>query len=418
MRTRNDWGQSSMDQAQTLPWVDSNLADDFLKGVHAHQAVSGLTHSFYRYPARFSPLFVRAAIRAFTAPGDVVLDPFMGGATTLVEARSLGRTSVGLDISSLACFIARSKTNLLSNRQLEAVRCWTQVLVKSTDLQCRVTEGTDWEELGYHRNINDRETWRIRKYLQLALQAVSSLDAKETVLARALLLRTAQWALDCRKNVPAMDEFRSQLLLHRDEMISGAQAFRNAVRTSERRAHTGQHPRVLVLHRPAEQLDKIERLRQYCPPRLVLTSPPYPGVHVMYHRWQVKGRKETPAPFWIANTLDGNGLSYYTFGDRGYPELLTYFNAARTAFSSIAKIADRRTLIVQMVAFADPSWQLPAYLNAMADAGLTELRSTELANARDGRLWRTVPNRKWYADQRGIGGASKEVVLFHRRQAR
>ena len=251
-----------MDQAQALPWVDSNLAEDFLKGVHAHQAVSGLTHSFYRYPARFSPLFVRAAIRAFTAPGDVVIDPFMGGATTLVEARALGRTGVGLDISSLACFIARSKTSLLSDTQLEAVRCWTLALVKSTDLHCRVTKGTEWEELGYHRNINDRETWRIRKYLQLALQAMSSIGAKEMVLARALLLRTAQWALDCRKDVPTMDEFRSQLVLHLDEMITGAQSFRNAVRTSERGTRSGKRPRVIVLHRPAEQLGACPSNRQ------------------------------------------------------------------------------------------------------------------------------------------------------------
>ncbi|MGH9959926.1 MAG: hypothetical protein ACREBC_22855 [Pyrinomonadaceae bacterium] len=39
---------------------------------------------------------------------------------------------------------------------------------------------------------------------------------------------------------------------------------------------------------------------------------------------------------------------------------------------------------------------------------------SELSNSDDGRLWRTVPNRKWYADQRGPGGAGKEVVLFHR----
>jgi hypothetical protein len=51
-----------MDEAETLPWIDSNLAEDFLKGVHAHQAVSGFTHGFYRYPARFSPLFVRASV--------------------------------------------------------------------------------------------------------------------------------------------------------------------------------------------------------------------------------------------------------------------------------------------------------------------------------------------------------------------
>ena len=56
-------------------------------------------------------------------------------------------------------------------------------------------------------------------------------------------------------------------------------------------------------------------------PRLVLTSPPYPGVHVLYHRWQVDGRKEAPLPFMIANKLDGAGLSYYTMGDRKYPGL-------------------------------------------------------------------------------------------------
>ena len=405
-----------MHQEQDLPWVDSGLADDFLKGVHAPQPVSGFTHSYYRYPARFSPLFVRAAIRAFTSPGDVIVDPFMGGATTLVEARTLGRVAIGLDISSLACFIARSKTRLLSNSDLNLVQGWIQSLVKTTGLRNPTDVDDQWAELGYHRNISDRETWRIRKYVQLALQASSDLDARALTFVRALLLRTAQWALDCRRDIPTLDEFRSQLLVHLDEMINGAREFRCAVQRAPRKrsAHHGTRP--IVLHRSADQLHEIDRIKQYFPPRLVLTSPPYPGVHVMYHRWQVKGRKETPAPFWIANALDGNGLSYYTFGDRSYPELRTYFSAAKGAFSSIARIADTRTLIVQMVAFSEPRWQLPAYLEAMASAGLTEARPTSLANAKDGRLWRRVPNRKWYADQRGHGGASKEVVLFHRLQ--
>jgi DNA modification methylase len=60
--------------------------------------VSGLTHNYYRYPARFSPRFVRAAIEAFTAPGNVVLDPFVGGGTTLVEALALGRRSKNLAV--------------------------------------------------------------------------------------------------------------------------------------------------------------------------------------------------------------------------------------------------------------------------------------------------------------------------------
>src|SRR5687768_8606285 len=75
--------------------------------------VSGFTHNFYRYPARFSPQFARGAIQAFTKPGDVVCDPFMGGATTLVEARALGRHAVGCDISSLSAFLGRVKTTPL-----------------------------------------------------------------------------------------------------------------------------------------------------------------------------------------------------------------------------------------------------------------------------------------------------------------
>jgi hypothetical protein len=151
------------------------------------------------------------------------------------------------------------------------------------------------------------------------------------------------------------------------------------------------------------------------PPRLVLTSPPYPGVHVLYHRWQVDGRKEAPLPFMIANKLDGAGSSYYTMGDRKYPELKTYFDNVRATMSSVAALTDKRTVIVQMVAFSEPSWQLPRYLETMEDAGLREVRLPTLRRERDGRLWRTVPSRRWYSDQRGATPASQEVVLFHRK---
>jgi DNA methylase len=69
----------------------SDLAQAALiEGAHDLQPVTGLTHNFYRYPARFSPAFVRAAIEAFTEPGDYVLDPYMGGGTSLVEAVAVG----------------------------------------------------------------------------------------------------------------------------------------------------------------------------------------------------------------------------------------------------------------------------------------------------------------------------------------
>ncbi len=60
-----------------------------LEAINDRNIVSGLTHDIYRYPARFSPLFARAAIELFTEPGDTILDPFMGGSTSLVEALAL-----------------------------------------------------------------------------------------------------------------------------------------------------------------------------------------------------------------------------------------------------------------------------------------------------------------------------------------
>ena len=75
--------------------VNPHLLADFVTAVHDRKPIQGFTHNFYRYPACFSPELARTAIAAFTKPGDVIFDPFMGGGTTLVEARLLGRKGVG-----------------------------------------------------------------------------------------------------------------------------------------------------------------------------------------------------------------------------------------------------------------------------------------------------------------------------------
>ena len=180
----------------------------------------------------------------------------------------------------------------------------------------------------------------------------------------------------------------------------------------------GARPVIKVIKRSAVRLEDDQRFARWPAPRLVVTSPPYPGVHVLYHRWQVDGRKEAPLPFMIANKLDGAGSSYYTMGDRKYPELATYFANIKSTMSSVAALADELTVVVQMVAFSDPSWQLPRYLETMEEAGLQEMLLATLSKERDGRLWRSVPNRRWYSDQRGETPGSKEVVLIHRKKAK
>src|SRR5258708_2124054 len=76
--------------------------------------VAGWTHNFYRYPARFSPRFAAAAIESFSKPLELILDPYMGGGTAVVEGVAAGRNVVGNDLNSLAAFITRVKLTKLS----------------------------------------------------------------------------------------------------------------------------------------------------------------------------------------------------------------------------------------------------------------------------------------------------------------
>jgi|SRR5215211_3193102 len=389
--------------------VNPDLFANFIAAVHNRNPVQGFTHNFYQYPARFSPLFARTAIVAFTEPGHVVLDPFMGGGTTLVEARALGREGIGTDISSLATFVSHVKTTPLSSDDIASIRSWGAQLNDKLNLRNSPKRALAWIEQGYQHNISGRRTWPIRKTLELALAEINDLPTlTQQRLARCVLLRTAQWALDSRRQIPSAKDFRQRSAINFEEMLEGAAEYTAAVNSAEPPA-----PPVICLHRSVIGLEQDPQLQDRPAPKLILTSPPYPGVHILYHRWQVQGRRETAAPFWIADSMDGHGAAHYTFGDREQQNLQGYYAMLLDAYASIASIANCDTLVVQLVAFSDPSWQLPRYLEVMEEAGLAEAPFRACASSTDGRLWRSVPNRKWYADQRGSTTSSKEVVLFH-----
>ncbi len=100
-------------------------------GARDREPVRGLTHGFYKYPARFSPSFVRAAIETFTQPADLVLDNHVGGGTTLVEALVLGRHAIGVDISPLAEFVATVKTTIFDEAELDRLASWATQAAKA-----------------------------------------------------------------------------------------------------------------------------------------------------------------------------------------------------------------------------------------------------------------------------------------------
>jgi hypothetical protein len=401
--------------ARLVRWEGKSITDDLygriMLAARDEAPVSGYTHNYYRYPARFSPKFVRAVIDAFTEPGDFVLDPFMGGGTTLVEALAHGRNAMGIDISSLAVFVSRVKTTLLSPEELGIIQEWAWGLFEHVNMRVSATQFEEYERKGYCRHLDSAKTWRLRRAIEQALVATNSLKSRRLeAFARCIVLRTAQWALDGRKKLPTFADFRDSLVNHAERMIAGAHSLREQATANGRHASSS----AVCLLRSAIGLEQDPHIRAQTKPKLVLTSPPYPGIHVLYHRWQVDGRKETPAPFWIADQLDGAGPAYYTMGDRRAVDQKRYFDQLHAALCSIRRVSTESTIVVQVLAFSKPALQLPLYLKMCEKAGFAEVCLPNLACEGDGRLRRNVPNRKWHADQLGTIPASREIVLFHR----
>jgi hypothetical protein len=366
-------------------------------------------HEFYRYPGRFSPAFARATIKAFSQPDDLILDPFVGGGTTAVEALLSRRRSLVADLNPLATFVTRVKTRPLTPDSQLSVRRWIDQLPRIT-LLSRPSPATDvWLDQGYLKGLDTHLTWRLTKVIRLALEGVDPLDARAAAFCRCIILRTAQWAFDMRSTIPTVQDFRSALVTHGHAMVKVAETFAESLNDPTELPY--------VVNQGLPGLADFVSSFALGKPRLVLTSPPYPGVYVNYHRWKLLGRREIRAPYWITNQLDGHGLAHYTMHARAEPTLSTYFDQLRVAFEDLARLVDPGTVVVQLVGFNNPPDQLSRYLSTMSNAGFQEVLFPDLATGEDGRLWRSVPSRRWWTEaqsRRSVAPhTAQEVVLIH-----
>lgn len=74
-----------------------------------------LTHWFYPYKGKFHGQMIKALINFMGVGTDgVILDPFMGSGTTLVECATLGIPSIGIDINPALCLVSQIKLDSLS----------------------------------------------------------------------------------------------------------------------------------------------------------------------------------------------------------------------------------------------------------------------------------------------------------------
>ncbi|MGM9790799.1 MAG: DNA methyltransferase [Candidatus Cryptobacteroides sp.] len=90
------------------------------------------THGFHKYPAKFIPQIPGWAIRRYLGDSkdNLILDPFSGSGTTLVEATLSGNSGVGIDVDPLSVLIAKVKTTPLDITLLNRIVEWFRIQIR------------------------------------------------------------------------------------------------------------------------------------------------------------------------------------------------------------------------------------------------------------------------------------------------
>lgn len=367
-------------------------------------------HQLYRYPARFSPRFAGAAVRLLTQPGDLVLDPFMGSGTTIIESIRHGRNAIGIDVSPISNFLVSSLLVSSKTRRLDEFEKW---FIRRVDefrrriLHLRIAEDLPTD------NLKVRESWRHLRLISALIESAEVQSPTHARLTRQVLLRASQWAFDLRTSTPTFGEFSDFLKKSCREVLVTCHAFREYMdeewgagwRRLMPEIFTGQTSDVTT-KRLTNYVGKIDA---------IVTSPPYPGVHVLYGRWQVQGRRETDLPMWLIGKSPTLKEGDYTLHARRGADNGKYFELLHESMTGCHQVLRSGGYMIQMVGFNKPATQLSQYLDAVKSAGFKEVTSKNLASHVDNRLWREVPGRRWYASNApSARNTKREVVLVFR----
>jgi site-specific DNA-methyltransferase (cytosine-N4-specific) len=101
----------------TQTTLEGKVTWDFLRSFSVKESHE-FTHGLHIYPAKIVPQIARELIAKFSNPLDVVLDPFCGSGTVLVESLVANRHSIGIDINTLALLLAKVKTTPLRREEV------------------------------------------------------------------------------------------------------------------------------------------------------------------------------------------------------------------------------------------------------------------------------------------------------------
>ena len=114
-----------------------------------------ISHGYYTYPAKFIPQLAARVIKENSVEGDIVIDPFLGSGTSVLEAIVNKRIGIGVDVNEVACLLAKVKTTPIKTVELE-----NEFIKIQSDLENRLNRRYDsyikkiWRRIPKHERID------------------------------------------------------------------------------------------------------------------------------------------------------------------------------------------------------------------------------------------------------------------------
>jgi site-specific DNA-methyltransferase (cytosine-N4-specific) len=221
-------------------------------------------------------------ITEFTKPKDMVFDPFCGSGTTLVEAKLLGRNSIGTDLHPIGYFASKVKTTKISEKLLGKI----PAIVKKIEAEIQsIHKGGVVKKAYYAPDFFNRDHW-FQKNVQIELaiiKAVTKKYAKNQSLQNfilnamsAIIVQASNQNSETRyaaieKNIPdgkTLQLFKTKL----SDMVKRMQEFNKEATDST----------CDIYNKDTRMLDFLDDNSA----DFMVTSPPYPNTYdyYLYHK--------------------------------------------------------------------------------------------------------------------------------------
>lgn len=237
-------------------------------------------HSIHPYPARFIPQ-IPAKLIELLPPGEdqLVLDPFCGSGTTLIESIRRGHDAFGIDLHPLACQLSRVKTH---PSDAQAIHSAAEKVL--SDARGRYRAGTcEIPEIPRLDHWFQPEIQNAVSSILGGLRGIESLETREAleIALSSILVRVSNQDSNTRyaaveKDVTPSDVFRGfeNAAGRVADAIAGAYVGEREIGSAS------------VLNQ-----DILTVKKEQVPSEvgLVVTSPPYPNVYEywLYHKYRM-----------------------------------------------------------------------------------------------------------------------------------